>query len=450
MKQDFFKKNEKVIFWIVVAGAFLAIALFNFLTPVMSDDYLYTYDVRKIHSLWDLLQSEYKEYMTWTGRSVNHLTLKLFLMTDKNVFSLFNSINFVVMTLLIYYNIEGKKRYDVPVYILVNLFVWIFAVEFGETVLWECGACNYLWGTTNILAFVSLFKFACSRAEKIKRPVIWGILLFFTGVIAGWCNENTSGGGLLLVIAAIGMVWFEKRKVKPWMWFGAAGMLVGLAFMVLAPGNQNRATLAEDNYGGLVKYVSRAYKITLAIEENFFVLLLIFLVLFLIARAQKRTWKELDGSLLYLFVFVATCYALVMAPTPMNRAYFGAGIFLIMAAIQCFVKITEEETLIRAGKQAVIAGLSLYMVFVYVDSVVDTARIYRDYSNRDAYIKEQAAAGNMQITVPLLHEDFETKYSFGYKSDFGEDPEYWINVMARSYYGVESISGVPMEEWTEY
>ncbi len=450
MKPGFYKRNEKKIFLLTVAAAFAAIAVFNFLTPLMSDDYSYSVAVREIHSFSDLIKSEYEQYMTWTGRSVNHLILKSFLLTDKWVFSLCNSINFVGLTLLIYYNIEKKGKYNTPVYILINLFLWLFAVEFRETILWQTGACNYLWGTTNILGFVTLFKFICRRAGKVKNPALWAVLLFVTGVIAGWCNENTSGGGLLLVLLYLGFMVWEKKKVKPWLYAGPVGMLTGLLFMVAAPGNRGRAMYADDNYGGLLKYISRAYKVTLSIEDTLFVLLLILLVLVILSKAQKRTWKELSGVVVYFGVAVATCYALVLAPTPMNRAYFGAGVFLMMACIQCFVLITEEETLIRALKQSFIWGLCLYMAFSYVDNVVNVARIYRDYTNRDAYILEQKAQGKTDIVVPLLHEGFDSPYSFGYTSDFEEDAGYWINALACTYYEVDSISGVPMEQWTEY
>ncbi len=469
METSFWKKQEKKIFWFTVICAFGAIAIFNFLTPLMSDDYSYSVAVRGVQSFGDLVLNEYHQYMTWTGRSVNHFILKAFLLGDKWFFSLLNSIVFVVLTLLIYYNIEGRGRYNTPLYILVNLFVWLFAVEFGETVLWETGACNYLWGTTNILIAVSLYKYVCSKRDTLKHPVGWALLLFVTGVIGGWCNENTSGGGILLVLGTFLTVWLTDKKKKGnqkkegkienkakyilsklWLFATPIGMLVGFAFMILAPGNRNRSQWAMDNYGGITKYISRAYKITLSIEDNFMILLLIFLALFIIARTQKVKWKELAGSLFYLFVFVATCYALVMAPTPMNRAYFGAGIFLIMAVLQCFVKVQENETLICAGKKIFIWGMFLHMAFVYVDSVVNVARIYRDFDNRHEYILAQKQAGVTNITVPLLHEGFETKYSFGYNTDFGEDAGYWINILASEYYGVESISCVPMEEWTIY
>lgn len=444
------EENRKYFFYIAVGVAFLAILVLNFLTPTMSDDYFYAEVTRKAGNLWGILVSEYEHYMEHTGRNVAHFILKCFLSGDKWIFNICNSLNFVGLSLLIYYNIEKKRKYDVPVYILIQMFLWIFSISFGETILWETGSCNYLWGTTNILGAVTLFKFAVSRMEKVKHTVLWGILLFFCGVIGGWCNENTSGGGILLLLLLIGSMLCQKKKLKPWLYAGPVGMVTGFCIMFSSPGNWTRAALTEDNYGGIVKYIARAYKITLAVKENLFVLLLILLVLVIFAKVQKRTWKELESVVIYFVVAMAICYVLVMVPTPVARAYFGAAVFLMLACVQCFVLITEEETVIKAAKQSFIYGMLLYMVFSYVAGVVNAARIYRDYERRDAYILEQKAAGKTDITVPLIQEGFETKYSFGYDTDFAEDSDYWVNVMAAGYYGVSSISGVPMEEWTEY
>ena len=444
------EKNRKYFFYIAVGIAFLAILVLNFLTPTMSDDYFYATVTRKAGNLWGILVSEYEHYMEHTGRNVAHFILKCFLSGDKWIFNICNSLNFVGLSLLIYYNVEKKKSYDVFVYILINMFLWLFSISFGETILWETGSCNYLWGMTNILGAVTLFKFAVNRMDKVKHTALWGILLFLAGVIGGWCNENTSGGGILLLLLWIGSMLYQKKKLKPWLYAGPIGMVTGFCIMFSSPGNWSRSALAEDNYGGLVKYIARAYKITLAVKENLFVLLLILLVLVVIAKAQKKTWKELESVLVYFVVAMATCYALVVVPTPVARAYFGAAVFLMLACVQCFVLISEQETIIRALKQSFVYGMLLYMVFAYVDGVVNTARIYRDYVKRDAYIREQKAAGNPDITVPLIQEGFETPYSFGYDTDLGEDPGYWVNVMAVDYYEVNSITGVPMEEWTEY
>ena len=54
------------------------------------------------------------------------------------------------------------------------------------------------------------------------------------------------------------------------------------------------------------------------------------------------------------------------------------------------------------------------------------------------------------VTIPLLRPDFETVYSDAYNSDIQVESGYWINIAYASYYGFDSVSGVPREEWTEY
>ena len=57
--------------------------------------------------------------------------------------------------------------------------------------------------------------------------------MFFLGVLAGWGNENTSGGaGLLLLILTVIHVW-ENKKVRSWMVTGMGGMAIGFAFLLL-------------------------------------------------------------------------------------------------------------------------------------------------------------------------------------------------------------------------
>ncbi|WP_320911860.1 DUF6056 family protein, partial [Eisenbergiella porci] len=95
------------------------------------------------------------------------------------------------------------------------------------------------------------------------------------GVLAGWCNENSSGGGLLMVLLCLGFYLYEQKKnnagsgrlLKPWMVTGLIGQAVGLAFMVLAPGNAVRAAAREEEHSGLLGYMARFQKITLAVRE---------------------------------------------------------------------------------------------------------------------------------------------------------------------------------------
>lgn len=474
------EKRGRLFFCLAVWAAFVLIFIFNVLTPMMTDDLFYSKTVSEAASIWDLFAQEYTQYMTWTGRSVCHMILRFFLLTDKMVFNVANSVVFVLLTLLIYWNVEHKKKYDTPVYLLINLLLWMFGVVFRQTVLWETGACNYLWGSAIIMSFVTLYRYGLKResgggpeaegdvprqADGLKHPALWTVFLPVLGVLAGWCNENSSGGGLLMVLLCLGFYLYEQhekkkknagsgRALKPWMITGLIGQVVGLAFMVLAPGNAVRAAAREEEHSGLLGYMARFQKITLAVRENFLILLIIGLLLFIIVYYQKKSWKALwacsRNGILWAFVFLATCYALVMTAEPQARAYFGAGVFLTVAVVQFFVDVSEKEVIFASLKTGMISVMLLVMFFTYMDSGANLARIYREYNERDVYLTQKAAEGVTDVTVPMLRPDFETKYSDGYNSDIQEDPGYWVNVAYASYYGFNSVSGVPREGWTEY
>lgn len=459
------EKRKRSFFSLAVAAAGLLIFIFNLLTPLMTDDLFYQKAVSEASSLWELVGQEYEQYMTWTGRSVCHMLLRIFLSMDGMVFKAANSAAFVLLTLLIYWNVEHRKRYDLRIYLLVNLLIWMFAVVFSQTVLWETGACNYLWGTVIILGFVTLYRYCLARAGQAgnQRDLLAAAGMLIAGIPAGWCNENTSGGGILMVLLCLGMYLYGRRKengtnprvfLRPWMVSGIMGQLAGFAMMILAPGNMQRAGVQEEEHSGWFAYVSRFQKITLAVRNNFLILLIIFLILLIIVKYQRENWKEFcqfsRNALLWALVFLATCYALVLTPEPMPRAYFGAGIFLIIAVVQLYADVSERERIFGMMKTGLVSVLFLIMFFTYMDCGANLARIYREYRERDLYLIRMAEEGVREVTVPMLRPAFENKYSDGYNSDIGEDPEYWVNAAYAQYYGFDSVEGVPREEWTQY
>lgn len=416
------EKRRKLIFILAVILSALLIFIYNVLTPMMTDDLFYAKEVAGAASLWDLVLQEYHQYMTWSGRSVSHLLLRIFLRGDKMIFNVANTLVFVLLTLCMYWNVEHRRRYDTWLYLLINLLLWIFGVVFRQTVLWETGAFNYLWGSAVILGFVTLYRYGLRRSGSLKHPLLWAAGLFPFGVLAGWCNENTSGGGILMVLLCLGFWLYEGKKagggrnsdngtgvcgtgvsgmscqaakgemhrIAPWMITGLAGQLTGFLFMALAPGNALRARTKEEEHSGLFAYVSRFQKITLAVRENFLLLLIIGLLLFIIIYYQRESWRAVweysRNGILWAFVFLATCYALVLTPEPMPRAYFGAGIFLMIAVAQFWTDVSEKERIFSVIRTGMVSVMLLVMFFTYMDCGAHLARIYREYHEREVYL----------------------------------------------------------------
>ncbi len=458
---DFIEKHRKKMFWIILVLSFVSIFAYNFLTPYMSDDYFYKIEVQQADSFFDLIKQQYGEYLSNSGRVIGQFNVRLSLVYSKQIFNVVNSLMFVALMGLIYANIKRKKKYDIFVLLLILTFLWRFTVDFGQTMLWICGACNYLWGSVIILGYVTFFRHLLGKAERMKHQIPIAVGTFFFGIGAGWCNENTSGGGLLLVLLFGLNFWWDKRKegkraFYPFMGAAVLGMCCGLLGMISAPGVRSRSLVKrEGEYTGFVGLLSRTYKVSMSVRDLFFTLFVILLIVLALLVVQKKLlgWRQIrrNESVIFWACAVATCYALVIAPTPMNRAFFGAGVFLFVACIQGIVDVTESEQVIRAAKYSLVSVLCLWLCFTYLENLVNLARIYREENERITILREEKADvnGDGIVVLPKLREAFENPYSNMHASDLDEDNGYWINLFYEVYYDVGNISAIPRDEWDE-
>ena len=437
----------------MVGIAWLMVAIYNFLTPYLSDDVFYACDVVKANSFWDLVKQQYAEYLSNSGRIIGQFHVRLSLVYGKEVFNIVNSSMFIGLSLLIYANIQRRKKYDLFLYLLIITFLWRFTVDFGQTMLWICGSCNYLWGCVIILGFVTFYRYKMKNAAAIRHPLLFTIGTLFFGVWAGWCNENTSGGGLLLVLITLGLFILHKEKGSRLPAFaisGPIGMMIGLLGIVMAPGVRSRSSTLQENYSGIVGLISRFYKCTMTIEEIFGELLIMLCVIFVLLVLQKKIKHFYENeSIQFTFVAMATSYALILVATTANRAHFGAGVFLMIAVLQGIVDIRGDELWIKTAKYSLVTLLSLWLVFTYMDNLVNVARIYREDQERITLIKEANAQGKDSVVIPQLRDAFQNPYSCAHEGDLQPEPYYWINLFYETYYGVNEIIAIPRDEWNE-
>lgn len=451
-------KRQNIIFCSILTVSFLLILVLNFLTPWLSDDYEYLMQVQQADSFADLFRQEYHQYMTWNGRSVVHLLLRIFLYLPRPVFKVANSAAFTATALLLVRLAVPNRKNDVFALLMAETALWLFSVDISETILWTDGACNYLWGALIILSFMSAVNRRYHHPAAGMRAVASAVLLFLYGILAGWCNENTSGGCLLFVLILIVESLLRKKPGKGVLLAAFAGNITGLGFMVLSPGEHRRASMdAAESYQGILKYLARLQKITLTIRDEFAVLLSILVVCLVILHLQRNR-RVRRRVLLYLFLFLATSYALVLTRPTQPRAYFGAGLFLDIAVIIAVRGIVSYERnhpesgtgyILRTGCYGVMAVLVLLLLFHYTDDAAMTARVYRDEQNRIEYIRQKAAEGETEINVFQVHHDFYNDFSAIGKMDMEENASYWINGFYEAYYGVDNIHAFPYDTWKE-
>lgn len=459
--KDFIEKHRKGLVIAFLVIAFLMIYVYNILTPYFSDDYAYLIDLRRADSLLDIVKQQYAEYLSNSARVIGQFNVRLSLSVDKQVFNVVNSLMFLALLLLIYLHVRRKKKHDLFLFLLILTFLWCFSVEFGQTMLWICGACNYLWGSVFILLFLQAYRQLLQMPERIStvRAAIWTYVL---GVLAGWCNENTSGGALLLTLLfAMNFVLAakkeKKRAVYPFMITGILGLCTGLVGMVMAPGVRKRsATMSSDEtYTGIVGFLSRLYKVIVSMHELFYVLILLAVILLVILAVQGklRTLEQIrtNETVLYFVAFLATSVVLAFIPTPADRAYFGAGVFLMIACLQGIVDVMDtKEAVIHMAGYGLAACMCVWLFFTYVENLVNVARIYREENERIALIDaEHGEDEDGIVVIPQFREEFKTKYSVAHESDLTDDKDYWINMFYEVYYDIGNITAIPRDTWEE-
>lgn len=445
------KKKEKcngICFYTLIGISFIAIWIYNSLTPLMSDDLLF--DKSLYHSVGDIFYQEYLQYFHWTGRSVLQICLKCASLMPKSFFNILNSMMFVVLSLLIYANISGKKKKDCYLYMTIQLFLWFGIVDFGQTILWLGGACNYLWGMVIILSFITLFRIFLNSEGQVSNWKLVG--MFFLSILAGWGNENTSGGAILIVLLLWIDKYLENRIWNKKVLVGIVGACIGYAFLVLSPSNRGRATLmaSEETYSGIATYISRGLKIIQVYREYFFIYLACILFLLFFYYKKKYSCKHLMIPLIFTLSGLATGAVLVFTPQPMNRAYFGVGIFFIIALLQLIWNLhligKTEILVVRNG--LILIGM-LWFAFTYVEHGANLARLLREIKERDAYVAVELEQDWRDVVLPKLRPEFQNPYTYLYENDIKEDIHWWMNEVYCQYYGLDTITAVERDIWDE-
>ena len=454
------EKTRKKLFYIMMAISYIAVTIYYFLTPYLSDDIIYWDEVATAGNFFDLFGQEVNHYLTHTGRSVSHIILRVFLFINvKAVFNIIAGAVFVLLSLLIYLNIQGKREYDVRLYAAILAMLWFLDPAIDNTVFWEDGACNYLFTTTIIMGFITLYRRGLYVEGAVKRQVPFSIGLFVLGLFAGWCNENTSGGLILFILIELCYQWRKNQKkfnfLKPWMISGLAGCLIGFGLMVLAPGNYSRLGVTDEEHTGILALFARFLKITLNIKNGYLISVSAFVVLLVLiynfCERNELFVKSVRFMALFGTMFLATCYALIMVPYSELRSYYGAFIFLTTGIAQGLAMICKsKEKLLRAGLASILAVAGIIFILSYVEDGANLARIKREFDERDVYLTQMAAEGKEDSDAPMLRPLWHTRFSAAYEMDIQEDWQYWINFFLAQHYGFGTIQGVDRENWNEY
>ena len=420
-----------------------AVLLFglNLLAIPTSDDFRYGVN----SGLSDIFAREVNQYFTWTGRSVAHLIARIFLSFPKPVFDLCNSICFAyVIWLLNAHGAGDQNRISPSVYAFSAFFVFLTVPLFGQTVLWETGACNYLWTAAILLSFLLVYRKESHEPGNHRRSFCLG--MFFAGVAAGWTNENTAGAMILIVLLILIDTFHQNRRIPLWMITGLAGALIGFVLMVTAPGNFIRGQAFTSDNGFAYTFTHNLTDGIRVFAEYPGQIAEWILFGFLIALADRNERKTALG---YAFASAAAVYAMVLTHMPLlyDRSMFGSTLLLTAADLILLYSVLQKGVLPALGK-SVLAVLSVLSLFRYGYTCADLFYTRHLYGIREAWVKEQREAGNLNPVVPQIGSEFLTSYNPMYGlSDLVVYPSGPDNQAYAELNGLESVVSTAYSKW---
>lgn len=397
------KKNPMIITFVIV---FLVIFTLNCLTPWVADDYAYATS----HSILDIFSNEYIQYMNWGGRSVAHILARFFLMIPKIIFNLMNSLCFLVLTIAIYLHAIGRKEWNHPyIFLCIVCLIILFVPSFGQTILWLTGSCNYLWMSTFIFVFLLPFRLNLDA----KNPSLHMISLCILGILAGWSNENSGGGVILMMLLMIGYRLIKHYPIKHYV-IAMLFSCIGFILMILAPGNYVRADelVVDMQVYDYVHKLLNLMDVYFSASEGLLVVLIGIICGVVLTFALKIKSSSIVSALMNTVVGIAVVFAMVLTPVTIyfDRSMFGASLWLIVALASLWIPLVNE----RSTKVVTIAFATTLSCIACVQLAygsVDIAYLFYQNSSRMNYLQTQLQSGNTHPVISEYDSEFFTRFN---------------------------------------
>lgn len=410
-------------------------------TPWVVDDLLKIQAARNIHSLNQLWGLAYHFYMGWGGRVWGEIAAQLFLMIPKTLFNKINTIGYILLILLIQFNISGKMKPAVSTIIYVHFALLFCLPAFGQDILWISGAANYLWASLIPLLLLGVWRKCLCHNVLPYRSRLRTFLVFVIGIFAGWANENVS---VALIAMGFGFCYVDKHKygkVESYKLAGSLGLLVGSVLLWLAPGNFVRFAAEKHSKSILHIMHTMIRNILVLFDPSATLMLMIaFCILFFSTRIKDRTIP-----VLYLAGACIASVAFSVVGVLSGRVFLGPVVLMIVA-----VGILYDQWQASGVVQKVRTGLLVLMILGSYGFYKQAREGIHDYAAKWNYnqkiIQTEKAKGNLDVFInPITPQN---KFCATYGLDDikpKKENKHWLNSGVARYFGLHTIQSVYVE-----
>ncbi|MCI1699089.1 DUF3329 domain-containing protein [Liquorilactobacillus nagelii] len=445
VKVRLFKTVKIILLWLICLLTGYFFYHLNKLIGFIGDDFLYHFQyngewpatqLKSIHNIWDLLVSVVVHTQTWNGRFVGDFFIQALMQFPKIVFNFANSLVFIVVGLLINLFVVRKFTEISSLSLLLTyLLLGLLIPDFGHTMFWMSGACNYLWMTPIYLAFLWPFRWNI-KEHQLQMPRFFIALMIFLGFLSGATNENI--GPVVVILAYVSYLANDLNHRQSYKYWGLLAAILGMLIMLL-----NNSGEALNQKGHSFQFLNILWK---TINYSGYLLGLI-AILFLISgyliKKHQFSFKTNDLLLTSLLAFGAaglSVGALVLSPQLPGRTWYGATIFGIICVVTLLAFLREYLPKLTL---TVIIGLNLVCLAVTVPGYLKlTNEFLAAADSFKTEIEIIEANPHKVVKVPGI-KGVVTEYN-PYKGtaylESGNRPnEHWENAWMAKYYHSEGV-----------
>lgn len=399
---------------------FILMGIFNFLFPMMNEDYFGAFvwpqgvpnlgelpdNATRLSNYSDVLENNRVYYLTEGGRIPGSLILgTLFWNLGKAYFNPFNALILTLLVTEIYWIAhEGRVSFVFNASYIAWIFfsLWAFNLGFLGTCLWMSGSSNYLWMVVINLAFLMPYIRNYYDQNSFNQDSLrLRLSMFFGGILAGWSHETTVCW--LILILLYWLVQCKKAdQLHSWKILGFIGLCFGYALLILAPGNFARLHTQEHE---LFSYKFSEFIILTAF--HLFLWYYVIKALFIIQHnllpslpcSQHKIVKNyLNIAKASILVAFGSDLIMLFIPVSGIRPSFLSLVFLILAAFTLYR--VQELTGLFIIKGRVKAYLKLLGLCYLIMTIM--VSLYWNYKNWNSWNDVLAQINDLSRNHPEM------------------------------------------------
>lgn len=426
-------KNNHVTACYIMLLALAAIVffIFNLHTTLKGDDLGFMYntvggELRPVQSLSDFFAALWQQYQDTNGRMADVLSRFVCCIAGKSVFNVLNTLIFVLLLHTLVKRIAGQRSLFA---LALTLFFILLLIPFpGETMLWICGATNYMWNATFTLL---LLNYVASRGDSALR-IREAVLLLPAALVAGWMGEIVT---LPTAAAMCCYLVLNRRKVNKRHILTFIAYSIGVALILASPAIWARADVELGSQKSVVEMV-----IGLARRYARFVMPALGLAVLVIAPCVKKKYLKQLISIESLALIISTLMLFVINDTKKDRVYFYVAILGFIIVARFINNLVAQRNKIRV----ICTSLLVFACIALAFKAHKAIRSYLDFHNQveqdirkagdNCVLHDYKFAPNRWVAV--AHYDSQSFNSY-------------YNVY-KQYYGKKQIAFLRDESYSQY